>query len=488
MQLEKNIAKVMEDHHVAGMSVALIRDGQIVSAEGYGKRDIENDLPMTGDTVMPIGSITKSFTALSLSMLADEGKFDWDEPVITYIPHLRLSDPSLTEKVIGRDLLCHCTGIPGYDTQIVYAVRDDKAEMVKTLEYLQTNAELRARFQYNNQMIALAGYLVDVLSGKSYEEFVRERIFTPLGMTSSDFEVDSLAMHEDASKGYVYDNDTFIEPPYLHLGAFTSAGGIVSSAADMAKYALFQLGDGTWNGERLVSEAMMNDMHTKQMAGTPYLWEFEEIQRAEYGLGWCTDIYRGRKMISHGGDTSGFTSQLALLPDENFAVVALTNASSCLASNAVGYYAVDEALGVDDVPDWSGRFSDVTANLVKEIMAGMQARAEAKVPDTATSVPLEELAGKYEHPGFGTIELSVEGQNLAGSWGGMPVTLTHYNYDEFDLMLSVLGMSVPAKFIIRDGKVSGLEVVVEPGADVEPVVFRLSANDTSCTMLLQSGN
>lgn len=471
MQLEQTIAKLMEDYHVAGMSVALIKDGQVESVCGYGLRNVEEDLPMTGDTVMPIGSVTKTFTSLALAMLADEGKLDWDEPVKTYIPWLELHDQILTDNVTARDLMCHRTGTPKYDLQAIYAAPDDKKEMVRSLKYLQTSAAFRTTFQYSNQMVSLAGYLVDVLAGKPYEDFVRERIFAPLGMKSSDFEVASLGKYEKTSKGYVFANDMFIQPPAMHLGAFAPSGAIVSSAEDMAKFALFQLGDGTWEGERLVSEAMMQEMHKHQMIGTPYFWNFEETQCAEYGLGWFTDIYRGRKLINHGGNTNGFSAQMTLLPEDDFAIVALSNATSNFAVNALGHYAADEALGVADIPDWSARFNEVFTNLMNGAMAGMQARAEAKVPDTQPTRPLADYAGKYSHPGFGTMEFVMTEQGLSGIWNGLPAMLMHYNYDAFDLMLPVLGATVPAEFVLEDGEIKGLSVVMEGTPGIAPEFF-----------------
>lgn len=471
MQLEQTIEKLMEAYHVAGMSVALIKDGTLVCAKGYGQRNVEENLPMTADTVMPVGSVTKTFTSLALAMLADEGKLDWDTPVITYIPWLKLHDRILTENVTARDLMCHRTGTPKYDLQAICAAPDDKEEMVKSLEHLQTFAPLRTRFMYSNQMVSLAGYLVDVLSGKTYEDFVRERIFAPLGMTSSDFEVDSLSKYEKTSKGYMFANDMFIEPPYMHLGAFAPSGAIVSTAEDMAKFALFQLGDGTWQGERLVSEAMMQEMHSHQMIGTPYFWDFEETQCAEYGLGWFTDIYRGKKLINHGGNTNGFSAQMTLIPSEQFAIIALSNATSCFAVNALAHYASDEVLGVEDIPDWSARFAEIFSNLMSGAMAGMQARAEAKVPDTAPSKPIEDYAGQYVHPGFGTMEFAMSDQGLAGTWNGLPALLRHYNYDAFDLMLPVAGASVPAEFVLEDGKIKGLSVVMEATPGIQPEFF-----------------
>ena len=172
MNAEQTIEKLRKDYNVAGMSVAVIRDGEVEWAEGYGLRNVEQNLPMTSDTVMPIGSITKTFTSLALGMLVDEGKLDWDRPVIGYIPSLRLSSGILTENVTARDLMCHRTGIPKYDLQAIYCVPEDEEKMIRSFEYLETNAAFRTKLQYSNQMVSLAGYLVEVLSGQPYKEFV----------------------------------------------------------------------------------------------------------------------------------------------------------------------------------------------------------------------------------------------------------------------------------------------------------------------------
>ena len=129
-------------------------------------------------------------------------------------------------------------------------------------------------------------------------------------------------------------------------------------------------------------------------------------------------------------------------------------------------------LGVEEIPDWSARFNEIFTNLMSSMMAGMQARAEAKVPDTTPSRPFEDFAGKYEHPGFGTMEFAMTDQGLAGTWNGLPAMLIHYNYDAFDLMLPVIGTSVPAEFVIEDGEIKGLSVVMEPTPGIKPELFK----------------
>lgn len=471
MSVKQYVEKVMQDYAVPGMSVAVVKAGKVESVEGYGVRNIETQAPMTKDTVLPIGSTTKSFTAVALSMLVDEGKLSWDEPVKTYLPELKLSDKYLTDNVTTRDLLCHRTGIPRYDMQTAFYTLDDWKEQLKTFEYLQTCKPFRTKLQYSNQMVALAGHLVDVLTDLSYEDFIRERIFKPLGMTRSDFEVDALANYEDASKGYVFTGEAHVEPPYLHLGAFNPAGGIVSTAADMANYMLFQLGDGTFDGKRLVSEENMKEMHTHQMIGSPYFWDFEEVQCAEYGFGWMTDIYRGRKMWSHGGNTNGFSSQLALVPSQNYGIVALSNATSSFSVEALSNYAIDEDLGITDIPDWSSRYQEIFNKMMGEAMEGMQKRAEAKDPDAGLSLDLSAYAGTYTNPGFGTIELAVAEGALAGTFNGNPTMFNHYDHDEFDMLLPAMGAQLPATFRLEDGAVSGVSVVIEAEPGITPELF-----------------
>ncbi len=473
--LEKTMETLLDTWHVPGMSIALIENGEITFTKGYGVRDTEAALPMTEKTVLPIGSVTKSFTALAIGILADEGKLDFDTPVRKYIPWLKLYDAYTTEHVTVRDLLCHRTGVPRYDMQVALGAMDNKEAQIKTFQYLQPNKEFRTKLQYSNQMVSLAGYLVDVITGQTYESFVKERIFDKLGMTSSNFEVDSLKDYEDHAKGYVFTGEGYIEPPYLHLGALNPAGGIVSTAEDMANYVKFQLGDGTWNGERLISKKLLDEMHTEQMIGSPYFWKFDEVQTANYGLAWFTDTYRGRKMVSHGGNTNGFSAQVVLLPESGFAIAALSNGTSTFSVNAVANILADTVLGVpeNEIPDWTERYQNVYNGMVGDMMKKMQDRAEAKIPDTVPSHPAEEYTGTFVHPGFGTIELSSGEENsLSGKWNSSAVMLNHYHYDSYDMLIPLMGAQLPGYFETgADGHISALLVEIESEPGILPARF-----------------
>lgn len=472
LELDGILEELLRKWNVTGMSVALVKDGEVLCTKGYGLRDRETGAPMTGDTVMPIGSVTKTFTALALGMLVDEGRLDWDKPVREYIPWLKLWDPVTTQRVTTRDLLCHRTGVPRYDIQAAFCGLEDRKAQVETLRYLQPSADFRTTLQYSNQMVTLAGYLLEVLSGQSWERFVKERILDKLGMVRTSFEVASLGGYEDKSKGYLFAGTDYVEVGYMRLKALSPAGAIVSCAADMAQYALFQLGDGAWKGERLISKENLDMMHTHQMIGSPYFWSFDEIQSAEFGLCWFTDIYRGVPMLSHGGNTNGFSSQLTLLPKSGFGLVALSNATSSFSVNALSNILADKVLGVRDIPDWTARYQGVFADMMEGAMAGAKARAEAKIPDTQLTRPLDEYCGTFRHPGFGSFVLEQKDGALTGKWNGFDAIFTHYHYDSYDMMLPLMGATLPVRFLSgADGHIAFLEVVLEPMPGIEPVVF-----------------
>ena len=464
--LDVQIPEMMQQWGVAGLSVAIVKDGKVVLTKGYGFRDVQEKLPVTENTVMPIGSTTKSFTSLILSMLEEEGKLDWDKPVKEYIPWLKLSDPIVTEQVTARDLLCHRTGLPKFDVHGVFCTKDDRKEMVEDLQYLSMSAPFRTQLQYSNQMVMLGGYLAEVLTGKSWEDLVKERILEPLGMGSTCATIAELESYEDRSKGYVFTGTDNMEVPYLTLRGIGPAGAMNSNASDMAQYLLMQLGQGT----KLVTEKSLEEMHKVQMNGTPYFWSMDEITEANYGLGWFVDTYRGHKMVSHGGNTLGFSSLMTLMPEEDFGLILLTNGNSNFMINALTYTILDKLLGVE-VPDWTAKMQGLIGGVFGQMQAAMEARAKARTPETQPRLSLDAYCGAYQAPGFGTFTINENNGALMGDLNGYAAMFNHYHYEEFDTLIMLMGVNFPITFQYgEDGSVEGFAAMLEP--TVAPVVFK----------------
>jgi len=200
----------MADLRVPGLALAVVKNKEAIFLKGYGLRDVENKLPMTPDTLLAIGSTTKAFTTFALARLVDEGKMSWDEPVRSYIPWFKLSDPVISERITPRDLVTHRSGLPRHDLLWYNNYRASREELVRRLAYLQFTADLRERFQYNNLMFLTAGYLLEVLSGKPWEDSVRELVLEPLGMTRTNFSVAVSQQDKDYAQPYLY-RDSKIE-------------------------------------------------------------------------------------------------------------------------------------------------------------------------------------------------------------------------------------------------------------------------------------
>ena len=470
--MKARVESMLKMWNLPGVSVALVSEGKTVYCDGFGIRDISSDLTMNADTHIPIGSISKSFTSLALGILADEGKLDWDAPVRNYIPWLKLANEETAAKITTRDLMSHRTGMAKYDAHAVFCTKDDRKQMVEELQYLEMNALPGEILQYSNQMVMLAGYVVEVLSGKTWEKFVQERILEPLGMTETSFKAEDLSGMENASKGYVSNGVENMETIYLPLRGIAPAGGIVSTAKDMAKYVAFQLGDGTCKGSRIVSEEQLKMAHTPQMNGTPYFWQLEEVTECQYGLGWFTDKYRGVQMASHGGNTLGFSALVTILPEKDFGVVLLANATSNFMIYPLTYMILDDVLGLDEC-GWNEKFQGTIGAIFAAMAEGQKALAASQVQGTTPSRPAEEYAGIFVHPAFGTLELAFADGHYVGTLNGFEAVLTHFHYDEFQLMLPLMGLMLPAKYTFaEDGSVDGIEVSFEPTPGVAPAIMK----------------
>lgn len=472
-KISENEAALRGAWNLEGFTIGIVKNGELIGTAGYGKKDAEG--MCDGDTVMPIGSITKSFTSLLLAMLVDEGKLSWDQKLREILPDLKLYDEKAAAEITLRDCLSHKTGLAGHDMHGVYCTKDDRKEAVETLQYLQPAYEFRHGFKYSNQMVMLAGHVAEVVTGKSWEELIEEKILKPLGMDHTTVRIADIEKFENRSVGYVFNGQASMAQPYLDLKSVAPAGGINSNAGDMAKYMMFQLGDGTWNGEKLVSKESLDEMHKTQSNGSPYMWQLEEVTDCTYGLGWFVDNYRGKKMVSHGGNTLGFSALLTLLPEENLGIVILSNGTSNFLCNVLTYDILDEVLGVEtdgSFSPWTPKFGAAVGPVFAAMAQGAEAKAAAKVADAAPAHKMEEYAGTYVNPGFGTMTIAEQDGNLVGELNGYRCMLMPYHYEFFDVAMEVYGMVFPIEFRTgMMGGVMGIDAYVEGTPGVNPVMF-----------------
>ena len=186
--IEEYVQRVVQEWKVPGVGIGVIKDGEMILAQGVGKRNVAADLEATPQTLFAIGSCSKAFTAAAAAILVDDGKLDWDTPVREYYPAFKLADPVATERTTVRDMLCHRTGLARYDMAWHNSPVSRKA-IVESLQFCEANRDFRSVWQYQNMIYAAVGYLIEVISGQTWEEFVQQRILVPLGMSSTNFSV-----------------------------------------------------------------------------------------------------------------------------------------------------------------------------------------------------------------------------------------------------------------------------------------------------------
>ena len=431
--LDQFINSSMKDWKVPGASVAIVRDGAVVYMKGFGVRDIGTKAPVTADTLFDIGSCTKAFTSAAIAMLVDEGKMQWDGNVNTYIPFFRLSDPLANQNVTLRDLLTHRTGVPGADLLWFVNPQASREELIRKLANVQPNAGFRTKFEYQNLMYVAAGYAVGQVAHSSWDEFTRSRLFAPLGMTESDTSAIEAQKAPDHATPHNQEPDGSVKViPWRNIDSVGPAGSINSSARDMAKWIAFQLGDGTYQGKRLISAENMREMHSAQMVISlegeiPKVF-FPDSMQLSYGLGWFVQDYRGHQLIIHAGDIDGFATMVVLLPEIHTGYFAVINMGS-LYRQVLSNQIADQLLHLPDA-GWSERFKKMRVELQAQEKAG-EAWQSKRTPGTHPSRDLAAYAGQYQNSVYGDAEIRFENGKLALHLQSIDSDLEHFQYDTF---------------------------------------------------------
>ncbi len=462
------VARGLKELDVPGVAVAIVKDGKVILSKGYGFRDVEKKLPLTADTLLAIGSSSKAFTTFALGVLVDQGLVEWDTPLRNYIPWFKMKDPFAGERLTPRDLVTHRSGLPRHDL-LWYNNRSlSREELVRRLAYLEPTADLRTRFQYNNLMFLTAGYLVETLTGKSWEQSVREIVFAPLGMSRSNFSVEDSKKDADHALPYIYRDKKITLIPFRNIDNIGPAGAINSCANDMGRWLLVHLGGGKIDGRPVINPQTLADLHLPAMPTGAASAE-PEVQSVGYALGWFVDTYRGQRMIHHGGNIDGFSAQVAMLPEDRIGVVALANMNGTALPALLARYVADLLLGLES-RDWIG---ETAKRLAEGRQAGEQASKKGKtrrILGTSPAHKLEDYVGVYHHPGYGDLSLEMKDKKLAFTYNAITTSLEHWHFETFNGLGSDDPTFEDSKITFGTdvaGRVAWLEAQLEP--TLEPI-------------------
>jgi CubicO group peptidase (beta-lactamase class C family) len=419
------------------MAVAIVKGDDVLLRRGFGYRDSAKKLPVTTQTLFAIGSISKSFTAVGLGILVDQGKLDWKTPVRDRLPLFRLKDPVASDQATPLDLLSHRTGLPRHDF-IWYSSGLQRGRILETLSLLEPSREFRESWQYNNLMYLTAGCLDESISGAAWEDLTRSRIFKPLAMVSSNFSVRESQKADDHALPYAKVGSEVRPIRFYNIDALAPAGGINSNVDDMARYLQMHINKGTFSVHRILEEKTAERLQTATMVIDPVdatglnAAKYEEVGTLSYGLAFFLASYRGRKVVWHSGSIDGFSALFSFLPRERIGVVVLTNLSGhrpvpiCITRNAF-----DRLLGLDPI-DWNARAHELDTKAENERKDAEAKEKASRKPGTHPAHNLDAYAGSYEHPAYGSLSIASVGEALTLTWHGETVPLKHRHYETYD--------------------------------------------------------
>jgi CubicO group peptidase (beta-lactamase class C family) len=424
----------MRAWNVPGVSIAVVADDSVVYARGFGVREVGRPEPVDEHTLFGVMSTTKAFTSAAVAMLVDEEKLAWDDPVTLHLPGFELPDPWITRQFTVRDLLSHRSGLERGDF-LWFGSGYDRAQLVHQLRYVDQVAGFRAAYGYSNNMYITAGELIAHVSGTSWDEFVDRRIFTPLGMVATNSSVVDLHDAGNVARPHEALDGTLTAIAYRSLDNEAPGGAINSSASEMARWLLLQLGEGEYAGKRLVSAEALLETRTPQTI-VPF---GDDARRTNpglhflfYAMGWTVQDYRGEVLVQHSGGIDGLRSRVAMLPERGVGVVILTNkGQENLLPDVIRNRVLDAWLGAEST-DWSRVFLDDVERQRAAADSAERALVARRVQGTSPSLAPEGYTGTYGSRAFGEASVRLENGSLVLQVGpSIMGDLEHWHHDTF---------------------------------------------------------
>ncbi len=471
--LDAWVERTRSTFDVPGIAVAIIKDDRLVHARGYGVRRLGEPAPVDERTLFGIASNSKAFTATAIGMLVDDRKVAWDDPVSRHLPAFQMSDPWVSRELTVRDTLSHRSGLGLGAGDLLFWPDTDvsRDEVVAAARYIRPASSLRSRYAYNNLMFVVAGQVVAAASGQSWDDFIRSRIFEPLGMTSSRISSVGLGPGDNVasphSRGWRL-RGTLAPIPPTRDDTWAAAAGIKSNLEDLSKWVRVQLNRGKIDGSRrLFSEGVSRELWQVQTPNRvndpPAPLARTKPMFAGYGLGWTLRDYMGRQIVSHTGGLTGMVTMVLLVPSEKLGIVILTNQEEGGAFNAIAYHVLDAYFGAPHT-DWVAAYGAVRDDQFKRADAEEQKQAAARQRDSKPSLPLASYEGEYADAWYGRVTLEREGQRLVLRFARTPAAVADLEHWHFDTFRAVFrDHTIPDAFVTfaldHEGKIDTMKMV-----------------------------
>ncbi len=460
--LDQYIQAAVDSFDMPGLAVGIIKNDEVVFLKGYGYANTESQTAVDENTLFGIASCSKAFTAACLAMLVDEGTIAWDDKVIDHYPSFELYDPVITRELMVKDLLCHRAGYQTFDGDLLwYGTNYSREEVIERFRYRENPYSLREKYGYSNIMFIAAGELILEVTGLTWDEFVTERIFSPLGMSTST--TTNNGFHDGMNIAWPHLDGSPM--PFINYDNSGPAASINTSASELLRWVTLMLNKGQWNDSILFSESQyykLVEPHT--ITGAARGERINGTHFYTYGLGWALTDYAGRKIIDHGGGLPGFHSKVVFVPEDDFGYVILANEISLLVP-ALERDLLDFHL--NDSLGWTERYLPYKDFQKESETEKWDKLEKERIPNTTPSLPLEAYTGLYEDEMYGQAEIVLSDHQLKvrliPSGNLFVAEMDHWHLDTFKV--KVKDPFLPAGFVTfslgEDGKVTGFKINIE---------------------------
>lgn len=472
------LQRVLKDQNAAGFAVAVVKGDEVIYSKGFGYRDVAHKKPVTPNTLFAIGSSTKAFTASLLGLLEKSGKLKLDDKATTHLPSLHFYNDEMNNQITIRDLMAHRTGLTRYDYSWLLFNTSNRDSIISRVRYMAPTAGVRQKWYYNNFMYLAQGMIVEKISGKTWEQNIKEKFFEPLEMTRSTTDFKAFTTDTDAALPYVTIKDSVIHLiDYYNINGMGPAGSINSSVNDMSNWLKVWISGGYYKKKEILPNSYIGEAASAQMVmsgGLPN--QHKDVFFGNYGLGWMLESYRGYYRVEHGGNINGFSANVAFFPTEELGIVVLTNQNGSAVPDIVTSSIADRMLKLKPI-DWNG---EARARAKAASMNGKQIAKNSKkepILNTSPSHALKSYVGSFENPAYGIFNIAEEKNTLYATVSDHKLLLKHLHYDVFEphtIDKNGVVDTSSSKMLFNfasnnEGKINGLTIQLD--ADQEPVLF-----------------
>jgi CubicO group peptidase (beta-lactamase class C family) len=473
--LDAYVQKALTDWQIPGVAVCVVKDGKVVVMKGYGVKEMGTTNKVDENTLFMIGSNSKAFTGTALAMLAEDKRLSLDDHVIKWLPNFKLYDPWVTKEANIRDLLCHRLGFETFQGDFMYFDSDlTTAEVLEKLGKVKPLYSFRSRWGYCNAAFMTAGEIIPKASGKTWAEYIKEKIFMPLEMNNTLALSKDILTATNKATAHTVALGVLKKIPYGNIDNLAPAGSISSSITDMSHWVLAHLNFGKYNDKQVIPQgAIMQTWTPNSILGNGG-HRFNRAHFALYGLGWFMDEYSGRKIVSHTGGVNGFVTSVTLVPEEKLGIIVLTNTDANRFYESLKNEILDAYLGLP-YRNYSQFHFDSYKKGIRKNAQHLKHMHDTIAMNRPTTLPLASYAGNYEHEVYGKMTITNENGKLIARFEhhkGRFATLEPLGGNRF---LATFNESLYGieewPFTTTDGKVKSVTVTVDDFVEFTPYEF-----------------